>query len=133
MLGIFLNLSGNPEEGIENILKAMRLNPYYKPIRLYNLIICYRMAGRYEEAIDANKRLLEKSQKGEFNLLWPHLLFAEIYTEIGQEDKARSHAKEALKINPKFSVNDWGKSNFYKNPADLERRLKALRKAGLPE
>jgi len=133
MLGIFLHLSGNPEEGIENILKAMRLNPYYNMRQLYNLIQCYRMAGRYEEAIDANKRLLERSQKGEFNLLWPHLFFAEIYTEIGQEDKARSHAKEVLKINPKFSVNDWGKSNFYKNPADLERRLKALRKAGLPE
>jgi TolB-like protein/Tfp pilus assembly protein PilF len=132
-LGRYLHYSGKPEEGIGMVKKAMRLHPYYRPIYLLELVNCYRMAGKYEEAIDANKILLERAQKGEFNLFFPHLLFAEIYMEIGQKDKARSHAAKVLKANPKFSLNSWRKTQFYKDPADTERRLKALRKVGLPE
>jgi adenylate cyclase len=131
--GGYLLRSGYPEEGIGKIKKAMRLNPYYPPSYLLTLARLSLIAGRYDEAIDANKMLLERAKKGEFNLFFPHLLFAEIYAEVGQEDKAQSHAAEVLKINPKFSVSDWGKTQFYKDPADLERRLKALRKAGLPD
>jgi len=55
----------------------------------------------------------------------------EAYIGLGQNQKARSHAEEVLKINPNFSLADLRKSMFYKDPVHLERRIEALRKAGL--
>ena len=128
-----LDYAGNPDEAIAMLKKAMRLHPYYPPWYLLFLIRAYRDAGHYEEAIAANEILLDRARKGEINQLFPHLYFTELYIEVGQEDKAKIHAAEVLKINPKYSLENFKKVASYKNPAHLERRLVALRKAGLPD
>ena len=132
-LGQTLYYAGDPDRAIAMIKKAMRLQPHYPPYFLHSLAGSYLGVGRFEEAIVVGKRLLELSQKGKYNPILPHILLAELYTNVDQEDKARIHAAEVLKFNPKFSLNAWQKIHFYKNPADLERRLVALRKAGLPD
>jgi hypothetical protein len=52
---------------------------------------------------------------------------------LGKEEKARFHAAEVLKTNPSFSLRALQSRNPYKNPADMERLIEPLRKAGLPE
>jgi tetratricopeptide (TPR) repeat protein len=93
------------------------------------------MTGRYEEAITAYKQLLDRSRRGEFSSVGVHLYLADVYAEFGREKEAKYHAAEVLKIRPKFSLESVNKvSTFqYKNPVYLERRLNALRKAGIPE
>jgi hypothetical protein len=50
---------------------------------------------------------------------------------LGREEEARAEAAEMLRINPKFSVEKWAKRLTYKNQADADRFISALRKAGL--
>jgi adenylate cyclase len=53
------------------------------------------------------------------------------YVRFGRDKEARAHAAEVMRINPNFSLETWRKTSFFKDPAHLERRLDALRKAGL--
>jgi tetratricopeptide (TPR) repeat protein len=93
------------------------------------------MTGRYEDALTVYKQLLDRSRKGEFPILRAHIYMAEVYIELGREEEARTHTAEVLKLNPKFSLERARKIGIhgYKDPAHLERRLNALRKAGIPE
>ena len=60
---------------------------------------------------------------------------ADVYVELGREEEAQTHAAEVLRIKPGFSLEEVSNiTTFgYKDPAHLERRLNALRKAGIPE
>ena len=91
------------------------------------------MTERYEEALTVYKELLERSRKGDFPVRAAHLFLIEVYVELGMEEKARTHAAELLKKNPRFSLRQISKISAYryKDPANLERRFNALRKAGL--
>lgn len=91
------------------------------------------MTGRYDEALKVYEQLLDRSRKGEFPALGSHLYLAEVYAEFGQDEKARIHAADVLRLKPKFSLKWISKFTTYeyKDPAHLERRVNALRKAGL--
>lgn len=128
-----LHYAGRFDEAIASMKKAIRLHPFYPPNYLHLLARSYRMSGRYEEAITTSQLLLERAKKGKYKPLHPLILLAELNIEIGLEQKASEYAAEVLKINPKFSLKNWQKMHSYKSPADLERRLITLRKAGLPD
>ena len=53
------------------------------------------------------------------------------YSPHGREEEARMEAAETLRINPKFLVERWAKTIPYKNEADKESTIGALRKACL--
>ena len=133
LLAVSMNAVGRFDDAIELVKRAMRLHPYYPAYYLQWLGGAYRMTGRYEDAITVYKQLLDRSLKGEYPAFGAHLFLAEVYAELGQEEKARTHAAEGLRLNPRFSlkrirmVGTYG----YKDPAHLERRVNALRKAGL--
>jgi len=128
-----LHSDGRFEESIGLIKKAMRLSPYYPAFYLQFLARSYVLSERYEEAIATSKLLLDRSRKGEFNPLFAHLYLAEAFVGLGQEDNARTQAKEVLKINPNFSLKSFRFLYSYKDPIHSERRIAALSRAGLPE
>jgi adenylate cyclase len=130
-----LHNAGRFEEAVEVQKRAMRLSPYYPTWYLSNLGESLTMAGHYEEAITVNQQLLERSQK-EKNPFWAtaeHAWLAIGYSMLGREEEARFHVAEGLKTQPDWTMETERKFYSYKNPADLERHLDALRKAGLPE
>ncbi len=128
-----LNDSGRFEEAIARLKTGIRLwGPYYPPINLESLGAYYRNAGRYEEAISEYKKLLDRCHKGEYPLIRAHLGLASTYMMAGQEEKARAHAAEVLKINPNYSLETLRKAARYKDPAHTERIIDAYRKAGIP-
>jgi adenylate cyclase len=59
------------------------------------------------------------------------VLLAAIYGELGREEEARAEAAEILRISPNYSLAVVRARIPYKDPADLERFLDGLRKAGL--
>jgi len=123
---------GRHEESIALFKKAFRLDPNPPALYIRMLGIAYFNAERYEEALTEYKRAL---RKGGFNPKRLHLGLAAIYAMLGQEEKARHHVAEVLKIDPKDSLKHYAKifRRFFKNRADADRWINALRKAGLPD
>jgi adenylate cyclase len=126
-LGSILVNARQPEEGIKLSEKAMRLNPRYPPLYLLNLGAAYREAGRCEEALVLLKKVLILNP----NFGPAHLNLAACYAELDRLEEARSEMAEVLRVNPYASLEVFKQIAPYQNPADLERFLDALRKAGL--
>ena len=87
----------------------------------------YRNAGRYEEAISELKKALYRNPD---NLL-AHLHLASAYSSLGREEEAQAETTEVFRIDPKFSLDYWSKTIPYRNQADKNRLIEALRKAGV--
>ena len=60
-------------------------------------------------------------------------LLAAAYAHIGLIEEAREAWREALRVNPAYSLEHRRKALPYKNPDDFERVAEGLRKAGLPD
>jgi len=126
-LGQILNYAGRPAETIGLLEKAMRLNPHYPEYYPSILGFAYRLIGQYEEAVAAQKSALSRNP----DFLSAHTVLAVLYSELGREAEARAEVAEMLRISPQFSLKVYGQRVPFKNPADLERYLAALHKAGL--
>src|SRR5262249_22794644 len=126
-LGLTLALAGQPEEAIRVVEKGMRLNPRFPANLLSTLGLAYRLTGRDEEALDTLKRALALNP----NYLPTHLFLAVISSELGQEEEARAEVAEILRLSPNFSLEVLRQRSISKDPAEAERIITALRKAGL--
>jgi TolB-like protein/class 3 adenylate cyclase len=126
-IGQILAFSGQPQEGIRLVEKAMRLNPRYPPLYVLELSLTYRMAGRYKEALAPGEKFLALAP----NSAPAHFNLAVIYSELGMEEKARSVVADWQRLTPNISVEFFRQFLPFKNPADVERHLAALRRAGL--
>ncbi len=124
-----LRYAGRSEEAVQAIEKAIRLNPF--PPNTYFRQACgtYSFVGRYEEAIAAGKKAVTVSPNDHI----AHMHLAAAYSLAGRQEEARIEAAEVLRLNPKFSSVRFGKIVPFKNQADREHYISALRKAGLPE
>jgi len=115
-------------EAIELIEKALRLNPLPLPWYFASLGRAYGRIGKYEEAIAAYKRGLEKAP----DYFWCHIGLAYVYTILGSEEDARFEVDEALKINPHYSLACMGPIiQSFDDEAVRNRLIESMRKAGL--
>jgi adenylate cyclase len=123
--GELLTWLGRPEEGIDWIKKAMRLNPYH-PERFWNHLgrACY-CAEKYAEAAEAFSRITRPDYTH-------HAFLAATFAQMGNAVAAAAHAAEVLKREPKFSVALYLATQHYKLEVDCQRHEAGLLKAGLP-
>jgi adenylate cyclase len=122
-----LRYASRHEEAIPIYEKAMRLNPFPPNSWAYGLGFAYLFTERCEEAITT----CERAVHGRPNDLFAHIALTGAYGLCGREEEARATATEILRIQPKFSVEHFGKRLKYKSQADKDRLITALRKAGL--
>ena len=127
MYGMSLYYGGRPEEAIPVLQKAIRLNPLGEAGSFLNLGHAYRAMGRFEEAVSAYKKSLQRSPDNFF----AHLGLVATYSMMGREQEARAEATEVLRINPKFSVDSYAKRMILKDQSIIDDFINALRKAGL--
>jgi adenylate cyclase len=123
--GEFLTWLGRPEEGIDWIRKAMRLNPYH-PERFWNhLGRALYCAERFAEAAEAFARITRPDHTH-------HAFLAAIFAQMGNTVAAAAHAAEVVKLEPTFTVASYLATQHYKQEADRARHEAGLLKAGLP-
>ena len=123
--GELLTWLGRPEEGIDWIKKAMRLNPYH-PERFWSHLgrACY-CAEKYADAIEAFSRITRPDYTH-------HAFLAATFAQMGNAVAAAAHAAEVLKSEPTFSVAVYLATQHYKHAIDRQRHEAGLLKAGLP-
>jgi adenylate cyclase len=124
---------GNFQEAASLCQKADRLSPYKPTTQLMAAGVSYRRVGKYEEALAIFNDLLDRAQKGNYNIIWAHNFLAATYAMQGNMSEARLHAAELLRIDPSYSLESHRTTTFFKNPKHLEPILDALRKAGIPD
>jgi adenylate cyclase len=118
---------GKWEESVLYIKKSIRLNPFPHIGYYWILGRAYFMMGQYDEAILTLKKALQMDP----DYLPAHVFLAACYSSLSRDAEATAAAKEVLRINPKFSIESHAKTLPYKDKADIEREVAALRKAGL--
>jgi adenylate cyclase len=129
-LAASLIFAGRPAEAIDQLEKAIRLNPrnpLYLATYLTGLGAAYSLTGRVEEAISALKRAVSLIP----NFSPPHENLAGIYSALGRQEEARAEAAEVLRLNPGFSLEGLKLRLPVKDPAAAEQYLASLRQAGL--
>jgi len=127
MFGWTLRSVGRYEEAIREYERAMRLDPMQIRWPLTQLGTTYFMMGRHEEAIATCRKSLDLSR----TQLAAWLILVMAYSSLDRMDEARAAASEVLKLSPNFSVDHFAKALPYKNEADREFMVDALRKAGM--
>jgi len=125
--GMSLNYGGRSEEAIPVLQKAIRLNPLGETGYFLHLGHAYRVMGRFEEAVSAYNKALQRAPDN----IFAHLGLAATYIIMGREQEARAEAAEILRISPKFSVDSYAKRLTYKDQSVIDNYVDALRKAGL--
>jgi tetratricopeptide (TPR) repeat protein len=124
------------EESIALIKRAIRLNPIYPWYYLDALSTSYFLLQQYDNGLQIAEQLLDRGKKEghKFMIRNGHLWCAINLVELGQIEQAQSHMTEHLKFRHKPLVNK--EEGYWKdriqNPADLERMLNAMNKAGMP-
>ena len=107
--------------------KSLRLNPIPTIANYYSLGRAYFMTGQYDESM----AMLNKALQMNPDFLPAHAFLAACYSSLGRDAEASASAKEVLRIDPRFSIESHAKTLPYKDKADIEREVAALRKAGL--
>jgi adenylate cyclase len=130
-LGTAYAFGGECDPAIQNMQEAMRLSP-----RDFLMVVwftvsawAYLSAGKFEQAADCGKRAID------CNPAFPdaHGTFAAAAAHLGHMDDARAGLDEFMRLMPGLTVGDERLIRPFRRPADRERFLDGLRKAGLPE
>jgi adenylate cyclase len=123
--GELLTWLGRPEEGIDWIKKAMRLNPHHPERFWSHLGRAYFVARRYAEAVEAFSRISRPDDT-------LHAFLAAALARLGDRTAAAAHVGEVLRLDPSFSVAAHLSTLHYRYDNDREHHREALLEAGLP-
>jgi adenylate cyclase len=126
-LGAFLTFADRLEEAISVSLNALRLNPFPEDWQLWFLGNAYFAAKRYEEALVYTKKAQERNPQN----MWSYCARAATLGLLDREEEAWIEAKEFLRLNPKFSLEQYEKMPWFRNRQTWNLHISGLRKAGL--
>jgi adenylate cyclase len=120
----FYSYTGRSQEAVASVKRAMRLNPHHPDWYWQELGHAFYVGEQYTDAIGAFNRIANLVE-------FDYAYLAACCVALGEIEQAKSHIAAMRKIRPGASVRYYEKTQPFKNDADLERFLNALRKAGL--
>jgi adenylate cyclase len=128
--GMTLLRAGEPERAIQILETHMRYDPLYVPSVPLTLGIAQYYLKGYSEALPLLREFASRAP----NVSQGHVWLAANLAQLGWLDEAHAEAAEALRIDPKFTIDGTARRlALNKRPEDAEHLFDGLRKAGLPE
>jgi tetratricopeptide (TPR) repeat protein len=115
---------GHWDEALDHLREAMRLNPYHPDWYWQVLAAILYSAGRYTDAAEV---LGHATHRG----FWSRCYLAASLAQVGRQEEAAAAIAEARRLRPDCSLTKMRTRDL--SPADAERLIEGLRKAGLPE
>lgn len=122
-----LHYAGRPADAIEKLDQAARLDPHFSDTIFHLRALACFQSGRYEDALTNLKRRLIRNPNTDVS----NVLMAACYGHLGRAAEAQAAWREALRINPNYSVEHKRVLLPYKNAGDFEHVVDGLRKAGI--
>ena len=122
---------GAPEVALEDIQRAIRLNPRNPQLFQMQAATSYAhfYTGRYVEALSwAEKALLVRP-----TYVTAHRVLTASCAMAGRREQASKAMARLRELDPTLRLSNLMESNPLRRPEDLDRLAKGLRKAGLPE
>jgi adenylate cyclase len=129
VLGLALHYSGCSEEALGRFDLALALDPFYPDMIMHLQAQALYQLGRYPEAAALLKRRILRNPDTDTSRVW----LAAAYGQMGQFEEAREAWREALRVNPAYSLEHRRQVLPYKNAEDFEKVIEGLGKAGMPE
>ena len=133
-----LNATGNAKEAEQQVRLAMRIDPHPSKATLRMLAVALFSQGKYEEAVDALERVIEKKS----DVLPDYATLIASYGHLGRAARIQALIDRYNKLTVRFlgdpltvqeSVFDWYGSAFSYHRPYIARLQEGLRKAGVPE
>jgi adenylate cyclase len=122
--------AGDPARAVQVLETHMRYDPFYVPSVPLTLGIARYYLKEYSEALPPLREFTSRSP----NVSQGHIWLAANLAQLGRLDAARAEAAEALRIDPKYTIDGTARRlALNKRPEDTEHFFDGLRKAGLPE
>jgi len=124
--------AGRPREALNFVEKAMRLDPHYPAYYLFILGLAHFHLDQFEKAVT----LFEKALKLNPVNYVPLIPLSAAQAQCGREQEAAATLDKLQKALPAIvtiALVKRGSLFSYKNPADRDRLLAGLRKAGMLE
>lgn len=122
----FSVLSGRPATAIEQVEKALRLNPHPPKWYYWNLGFARYALRQYDLAIVALRH------ESTYRTVSRRLLAASL-AQLGRTDEARQEGALFMASNPHFTISQWAESQPFRDDATRAHFIDGYRKAGLPE
>lgn len=119
-----------PNKGIENFERALRLSPI-DPINFNNYVgigSSHEILQEYDEAVALYRRALQERP----NARWIYRNLAACLSGAGRMEEARQAYAELMRSYPDLTISKFKQAMVF-SPAVLERMAENLRKVGLPD
>ncbi len=120
--------SGETSAAIEDLERAIRLDPLFTQNYLHHLGVAYLVAGKYETAA----ALLRERILLVPNTDMSRAYLAAVLALLGDDEGARQVWGELMAIKPCYSFEEGIGRTPFRNPQDLDRIRNGLLRAGLP-
>jgi TolB-like protein/class 3 adenylate cyclase len=124
--------AGRPKEAVDFVKSAMRLDPHYPAYHLYVLGLAHFVMEEFDAAVPLFERALKLNPENHV----PLIPLAAAYAHLGREQEAAATLEELQKALPIIVTLSTVRTSplwSYKDPADQDRLLEGLRKAGMPK
>ena len=112
MMAVYKMYSGQPQEAIERVGWAMRLNPFYPQWYVEALAMSLMIARRHEEAVKVFSGIEEPAY-------YVHAYMAGCLGLLGRREEASWHRKRMLEIKPDWTPDSY-RRDPYRNEADID-------------
>jgi TolB-like protein len=123
--------SGYPRTAIEHFTRAIRLSPLDPRISydFSGLGAAHMMTGDYDEAVKFGRQALREMPRN----VVAHRVVAASLALLGRTDEAAGAMRALLAVAPNFTMSHMRRFISYNDAEFVERYLRGLREAGLPE